>query len=1015
MNSSVNLILAVAGTQSVVGALGKVQGALTGVASASALATMAGTGVKSALDLAGHFNDLNARTGQSVRDLVVLDRAYQNSGLSAEYVAQSIGLMQRALSGSNEEGGKTADTFQRLGLNIATLKRLSFHEQLSAVAAAFARIQNPAERTGAAMALFGKSGAQMLQVLGDPAALRIASEESGRFADRLQADAAKFDEIGDRISIVKSRLNEMWLVTAERLIPALETASNLLNGMNLSVVGAVIPETLQVAGAIGGAKLASKVIEKLDSAVLKWALNKQAVGNAFADGVVLPLYSKLSGALTRVLPIGLAAAIATQVSLGLYAGWKEWRDGQVTGSSNSLDAVNRLGNRANEVRSDSDRVSVLNEANELLKKTQTSLDEEKGRWITNTQAISGYETAIRRLVGLTKMLQDGSNEGWSASRIASNLARDKTTETAENFAAGEAKSKDWLAGDKGAGVHDKIDSLKFGLADPSTQLKMAQNRYDLLQKTWEARRDELEATGSIYQIQQLDLETEAARLEIIKQGEAASNRIAENKARKAANELEDAKQGIDQQIAKLDADFTKTDDEKWGARRALLQDSVAAAQRYLTAMQALRDTAATPEAKALGDTNVRAAGADLTKAQSSLVEQGANPTSYADQIVSSTTSAMNQIGSLEQQVGRLWANTSDSMRTSIGTTTGDMLLTTGSASEKLKAMSWSIYSTFVRNAVQMGVDWAWQHMVMANVKSMFEASTTTASAAGATARQTIAAGETAAHAANVGTQVAVHTAGEGAKTGASLFGTIGRKALMLGETIWHGIQIAVRTGAHIAGEILKTTVSIAQWAIRAPIILLETGLHLIQAGIMAMSAMASIPYVGPFLAIAAMGAIVAAGANLMKKGFATGGDTGGSNPTRVAGVVHEEEWVAPAWQRKDPRYAPIINWLETERRRGGRGRGSLPSGYSSGGVVDSVPWNSAAAVGGAYASATSPVMQASTSGIGTALTGSSDAARDPIHIGVQALNTDADHERWASSRRGRRFLLNLLNGSVREV
>ena len=269
----------------------------------------------------------------------------------------------------------------------------------------------------------------------------------------------------------------------------------------------------------------------------------------------------------------------------------------------------------------------------------------------------------------------------------------------------------------------------------------------------------------------------------------------------------------------------------------------------------------------------------------------------------------------------------------MGTAISDMILKTGGWRDKVAQFSLSVYTSFIQNTSQMVADWIMSHLVMANVRKIFEVSTTAVSAAGAGQRSVIAQGETIDYMGNVVARVESHAAGEGTKTSTSFFGTIARKGLMLAETIWHGIQIGVRTAAHVAGEVLKTVVTAAQWAIRLPLLLLETGYNLVLAAIKGMSAMASIPYVGPILAIAALAAIVAAGSSLMKKGFATGGDTGGSNPGRVAGVVHEQEWVAPAWMRKNPKYAGMIDWLESERTGNSRGSGNAADGYSLGGWV----------------------------------------------------------------------------------
>lgn len=85
------------------------------------------------------------------------------------------------------------------------------------------------------------------------------------------------------------------------------------------------------------------------------------------------------------------------------------------------------------------------------------------------------------------------------------------------------------------------------------------------------------------------------------------------------------------------------------------------------------------------------------------------------------------------------------------------------------------------------------------------------------------------------------------------------------------------------------------------------------------------PIAGPILAgiIGALGAvqlgIVAAQPLPERPSFATGGFTGSGfgSPDetgyRPAGIVHQNEWVAPEWMTQNPRTANIINWLEAVR------------------------------------------------------------------------------------------------------
>ena len=58
----------------------------------------------------------------------------------------------------------------------------------------------------------------------------------------------------------------------------------------------------------------------------------------------------------------------------------------------------------------------------------------------------------------------------------------------------------------------------------------------------------------------------------------------------------------------------------------------------------------------------------------------------------------------------------------------------------------------------------------------------------------------------------------------------------------------------------------------------------------------------------------------------------------AVGVVHKNEWVAPEYMTKDPRYANVISWLENERVRN--------NGYASGGSA-STPGTAANIIPGA--------------------------------------------------------------------
>lgn len=74
-------------------------------------------------------------------------------------------------------------------------------------------------------------------------------------------------------------------------------------------------------------------------------------------------------------------------------------------------------------------------------------------------------------------------------------------------------------------------------------------------------------------------------------------------------------------------------------------------------------------------------------------------------------------------------------------------------------------------------------------------------------------------------------------------------------------------------------------------------------------------------------------------GFEEGGYTGrgfgrpDKSGSRIAGVVHQDEYVTPAWMVRSPKYANVIQWLEQERTNKSSSSGNSSSGYSVGGLA----------------------------------------------------------------------------------
>ncbi len=281
--------------------------------------------------------------------------------------------------------------------------------------------------------------------------------------------------------------------------------------------------------------------------------------------------------------------------------------------------------------------------------------------------------------------------------------------------------------------------------------------------------------------------------------------------------------------------------------------------------------------------------------------------------------SLTRMGTVADQVGE---TISSSMTTAIqgfGDGIGRSIVYAEDLGEAMQNVGATVVSSVISSGVQMLTQQAMYRAAEIAGFGEAEAAKVEIAAGGSAAREGIMATETGVDAANQGAQVGVHAAGEGAKTGSTLFGSIARGAIRLGETVFHGIQVAVRVALHLAGEVAQTAATIVNAGIRIGMVVVESIAYVIKAAVAAANAVASIPYVGPVLAVVAMAAMLGAGMGLVGqigKGFREGTPyswTGDGPEDQVAGLVHNREVVVSA-----PRVRALGGPSGVERALSGR-------------------------------------------------------------------------------------------------
>ena len=192
--------------------------AAAGAASAYLSIRTVANGIRDIAKVGGDLSDLSARTNISVRNLVVMRQAFEDAGVGADRVSQSIALMQRQLAEAATSGsGPAADAVSRLGLSIEELMAMAPDEQFRLLAERIASVEDPAIRTGIAMDIFGRSGNDLVTLFKDAGAFQKAEERLGALPEVLARNAATLDSISDVIEALPNKSRQLFAGVTDQL------------------------------------------------------------------------------------------------------------------------------------------------------------------------------------------------------------------------------------------------------------------------------------------------------------------------------------------------------------------------------------------------------------------------------------------------------------------------------------------------------------------------------------------------------------------------------------------------------------------------------------------------------------------------------------------------------------------------------------------------------------------------------------------------------------------------------
>jgi len=511
--------------------------ALTGIAAFGAAANAVVNGLTALEDRVEKLGNTAAKLGVSFQFIQNLEESARRSGTSIDAVSSAFGRLQNSVLGVDEESKKAQAALASIGVTAEELQTLSPEQQYDRIGKAIAGIEDPAKRTAAATALFGRAGADLIPFFNN---IDKATNDIERFGAAISdVDRSRIDSLGDSFDslfVALRSLGQSLLLPFTGLVDGLAKAfSGVVNIVTAvaQAIGAVLGPILDTVGRafglfgdavnsavgffrrlLGGSSEAAEGVAKIGAAAERTAEQTKALEKAFDNSS-----KALDTAIAKAGQFGQEGFDAAKKFEQALADLKEQAD------DGELDAEQYARGVANATREFEKQIDVVGKAAEENKKLaqsqadaiekiiETNLEQQRieREFDGDPKRLRAAENLVRineeiaRVEQQVRQAREAGNQE-AASALAARLATlDQVAARESDIASGaeaERKAQEDVA-KRSAEVIDKIleGSQQFNAAvrnagvDLSFELEKAAKSFDdgfLSQKQLEGRTQAIE-------------------------------------------------------------------------------------------------------------------------------------------------------------------------------------------------------------------------------------------------------------------------------------------------------------------------------------------------------------------------------------------------------------------------------------------------------------------------------------------------------------------------------------------
>lgn len=417
-----------------------------GIAGAAMAGTIVAVGTAVAALTARSMENIDALSkqaraaGVSVSSFQAMAQVAQEAGVESDALSKALLKMQDNLVSLSRGSGAQVDAFGRLGISFQELRGLGADEQFRILAVALEGIDDPAQRSAAALDIFGKGGAGVVNMLGDySAAVSDAAQFQREFGIAVSdVDAQNIEAANDAMGRIGIAVGALGAQLAVTFAPAIEAVSLGLAAMIKDLTHA---DTLleDVFGSDRAAELAlgAEAFERLSGSSELMNESAADIGN---------LKGSLAGLVTQT---GLTEDAIYDLG---YALWD-------LGEGDAADAVTQLGERMSDLRRRFEEGEIS--AQELQDGMREAITE-ANRLIDAVSNVDGLDlTSIKgQVAGLVAVLAKAAG---AAIRLRNSLSNGAAVGVAAGASAsGTGKIKFGLAPETSIRPESRPEDIDFG-------------------------------------------------------------------------------------------------------------------------------------------------------------------------------------------------------------------------------------------------------------------------------------------------------------------------------------------------------------------------------------------------------------------------------------------------------------------------------------------------------------------------------------------------------------------------